>query len=60
MSAKECVVCAWRATCTLKFRYQTSELHCKEFTHDVTIAAKRSDNPDARKAGPGQAEEKKA
>ncbi|MBI4828874.1 MAG: hypothetical protein HY804_08705 [Nitrospinae bacterium] len=37
MSARECVVCAWRATCNLKFRYESSELHCREFSRDVTL-----------------------
>ncbi len=41
MSAKECVVCAWRANCNLKFRYQSTELHCKEFTRDVSIETQK-------------------
>lgn len=39
MSVKECVVCAWRATCALKFKYQSSELHCREYTRDITFGA---------------------
>ncbi|MDH5511327.1 MAG: hypothetical protein OEZ32_13380 [Nitrospinota bacterium] len=37
MASVECVVCAWRATCSLKYRYESSELHCREFTKDVTF-----------------------
>ena len=40
MSATECVVCAWRENCNLKFNYQKSELHCREFTKDVSLGAK--------------------
>jgi len=39
MSAIECAVCAWRATCNLKFRYESSELHCREYSRDVTLVA---------------------
>lgn len=37
MSVKECVVCAWRAACKLKFQFESAELHCREFTRDVTL-----------------------
>lgn len=37
MSVKECVVCAWRATCNLKFQFESVETHCREFTRDVTL-----------------------
>jgi len=37
MSVKECAVCAWRAGCNLKFDYQGSELHCREYTRDVLL-----------------------
>ena len=37
MSVKECVVCAWRATCNLKFRFESVETHCREFTRDVAL-----------------------
>lgn len=37
MSVKECVVCAWRATCNLKFQFESVELHCREFTRDITL-----------------------
>ncbi len=34
----ECAVCAWRATCNLKFKYEGgSSLSCPEFTRDVSI-----------------------
>ena len=51
MSAKECVVCAWRATCNLKFRYESSELHCREFSRDVTIG-KTGQEPRETQAAP--------
>lgn len=35
----ECSVCAWRATCNLKFKYEgSSSLLCPEFTRDVSIS----------------------
>ncbi len=35
----ECAVCAWRATCNLKFKYEGgSSLSCPEFTRDVSIS----------------------
>ena len=37
MSSVECMVCAWRIDCTLKFNYQKLELNCREFTKDVNI-----------------------
>ncbi|MBI4665350.1 MAG: hypothetical protein HY751_02940 [Nitrospinae bacterium] len=37
MSVTECAVCAWRATCNLKFQYQTTSLHCKEYTRDILL-----------------------
>lgn len=38
VTAPECVVCAWRATCNLKFMYEgSSALHCPEFTRDLSI-----------------------
>jgi len=37
----ECAVCAWRATCNLKFKYEGgSSLSCPEFTRDVSIGKK--------------------
>jgi len=34
----ECAICAWRATCSLKFKYEgSSSLHCPEFTRDLSI-----------------------
>ena len=37
VTAVECVICAWRATCNLKFKYEgSSSLHCPEFTRDVS------------------------
>ncbi|MDH5639171.1 MAG: hypothetical protein OEZ04_11850 [Nitrospinota bacterium] len=50
MASVECVVCAWRATCSLKYRYESSELHCREFTKDVIFQeredGKSGDDPD--------------
>lgn len=41
VTAPECVICAWRATCNLKFMYEgSSSLHCPEFTKDVSIGKK--------------------
>lgn len=41
-----CVVCAWRATCQIRFgRPPEFALHCPEFTRDVTLPAEP--------AGPG-------
>lgn len=37
MSVKECVVCAWRAACKLKFQFESVDLHCREFTRDATL-----------------------
>jgi len=37
VTAVECAVCAWRAACNLKFKYEgSSSLHCPEFTRDVS------------------------
>ena len=33
----ECAVCAWRRDCKLKYSYEASGLHCKEFTKDVSL-----------------------
>lgn len=46
MSATECVVCAWRAACTLKFKYDSSESHCPEYTKDVTIGEREDEETD--------------
>ncbi|VAX17924.1 hypothetical protein MNBD_NITROSPINAE02-625 [hydrothermal vent metagenome] len=46
MSAKECAVCAWRAKCNLKFNYQASDNHCKEYTRDVTMPASENETED--------------
>ena len=43
MASVECVVCAWRASCGLKFRYEASETHCREFTRDVTLSKPTQD-----------------
>ncbi|MDH4183445.1 MAG: hypothetical protein OEV92_04425 [Nitrospinota bacterium] len=43
MASVECVVCAWRVSCNLKFRYESTQLHCPEFTRDVAFAAKDPD-----------------
>jgi len=32
-----CVVCAWRATCQKKFSMSGTELHCPDFTRDLTL-----------------------
>ncbi|MBI5748942.1 MAG: hypothetical protein HZA00_07435 [Nitrospinae bacterium] len=54
----ECAVCAWRATCNLKFKYEgSSSLSCPEFTRDVSIGKRdeiaspsaRNDIPPAKK-----------
>ncbi|MBI3812921.1 MAG: hypothetical protein HY279_00430 [Nitrospinae bacterium] len=38
VTTPECIVCAWRAACSLKFMYEgSSSLHCPEFTRDVSI-----------------------
>ncbi|MBI3584955.1 MAG: hypothetical protein HY096_13545 [Nitrospinae bacterium] len=43
----ECAVCAWRATCNLKFKYEGgSSLSCHEFTRDVSIHSSH-ENPTA-------------
>ncbi|MDH5679786.1 MAG: hypothetical protein OEZ28_14380 [Nitrospinota bacterium] len=44
MASVECITCAWRATCSLKYRYESSEIHCREFTKDVTIQQPESGN----------------
>jgi len=36
-TATECAVCAWRKDCKLKYSYEASGLHCKEFTKDVSL-----------------------
>ncbi len=33
----ECAVCAWRKDCKLKYSYESSTLHCKEFTKDLAL-----------------------
>lgn len=46
VTAPECVICAWRATCNLKFMYEgSSSLHCPEFTKDVSIDKKQEIAP---------------
>jgi len=36
---RECIVCAWRETCRLKWRNEPNgALHCPEFTFDVRLA----------------------
>jgi len=58
MPSSECIVCAWRGTCALKFKYESSELHCKEFTKDVALDEKiRSERKDAQEGGSGKPEE---
>jgi len=59
MASVECVVCAWRATCSLKYRYESSELHCREFTRDVTIQERAGGkNGDKSESGPDPEEDK--
>ncbi|VAX24161.1 hypothetical protein MNBD_NITROSPINAE01-1220, partial [hydrothermal vent metagenome] len=41
-------VCAWRATCGLKFKYEASENHCKEFTRDITLGDETKTASDSR------------
>ena len=42
----------------MKFKYESSELHCKEFTKDVALDEKiRSERKDAQEGGSGKPEE---
>ena len=53
VSAHECVVCAWRAACLLKFKYEgSSSLHCPEFTRDISFGGDSHD--DSSESGPLQ------
>lgn len=54
MSAKECAVCAWRATCKMKFAAESSELHCREYTRDVNMPEVERPAPEEGKADKGK------
>jgi len=46
---RECVVCAWREGCRLKWRNEPGgALHCPEFTFDLRLA--RGGGPSAAEA----------
>lgn len=32
-----CVICAWRATCQKKFSLSGKDLHCPDFSKDLSI-----------------------
>jgi hypothetical protein len=39
---KQCVVCAWRATCGKKHTIRETALHCPDFTRDLSLEAEGS------------------
>ncbi len=42
-----CVVCAWRETCQKRFS-MTPEMHCADFTRDVTLTPKKEEPEEER------------
>ncbi|MBF0290869.1 MAG: hypothetical protein HQK86_01795 [Nitrospinae bacterium] len=60
MSVKECVVCAWRAACNLKFQFESAELHCREFTRDATLPPEIGKDSLEKKTGDGKKPDKAA
>ena len=45
-----CAICAWRATCQKKFSVSGKDLRCADFSEDITITQKSSeDNPPKNK-----------
>ena len=38
-----CSVCAWRATCNKKFNLSGRDLHCPDFSEDISIKSKTED-----------------
>lgn len=60
MSVKECVVCAWRATCNLKFQFESVETHCREFTRDVALPERDEDVSEPQSPGDAKKPDKTA
>jgi hypothetical protein len=47
-SSHHCNLCAWRATCKLKFslsKTRSASFYCQEFTRDVTLADQSEEQP---------------
>ena len=39
-SVEMCAICAWRATCNKKFNLSGRDMHCADFSEDVSIKKK--------------------
>jgi len=39
-SIEMCGICAWRATCSRKFSLSGREIHCPDFSEDISIKRK--------------------
>ena len=44
-SVEMCAVCAWRATCNKKYNISGRNIHCPDFSEDLTIKKKQEDEP---------------
>ena len=40
-----CAICAWRATCQKKFSLSGREMHCPDFSKDLSLYVHEDDNP---------------
>ena len=48
---EKCSICAWRATCAKRFNVSGKDVHCPDFTRDVTISDKKYDGDEKGKVG---------
>jgi hypothetical protein len=40
-SVEMCAICAWRETCNKKFSISGRDVHCADFSEDVTVTKKQ-------------------
>lgn len=50
-SAEMCAICAWRATCNKKFSLSGRDIHCPDFSEDVSISRKSETKDEGNEQG---------
>jgi hypothetical protein len=52
-SVEMCAICAWRETCNKKFSLSGRDVHCPDFSEDVSISRKPDKEEEGQEQGEG-------
>jgi hypothetical protein len=48
-TANICAICAWRATCQKKFSVSGKDMHCSDYTEDLSLKKKEEQETEGEK-----------